>query len=282
MRFATVVAPNKKAYFVRIEGDAAVPIGKAYERPGLDPFRDLVESGKNPNKAKAIAKAFPLKGARFKPAITAPQKLIAIGLNYRKHAAETGMQVPKAPISWCKYTSSLIGHGETIKYRPTDSTKIDYEVELAFVIGRRAKDVAEKDALKYVFGYTCCNDVTARDHQFAEGQFGRAKSFDTFSPLGPFIVTADEIPDPQTLQLATRLNGQTMQNENTSDMIFSCAELIAYLSRFITLEPGDVVSTGTPSGVGVARKPPVYMKDGDVVELDIERVGMLKNPVKAV
>ena len=282
MRYATLVGPDKKVYFCRIKEGTAEPIARAYERPGLDPLRDLLEAGRNPARVRTVRKPFPLKGARYKPAVTAPSKIIAIGLNYLNHARETGNEVPKAPMSWCKYTSSLIGSGELIKFRPEDSTKIDYECELAFVIGRRARNVARKNALKHVFGYTCCNDVTARDHQRAEGQFARSKSFDTFTPLGPVIVTADEIADPQKLMIRTRLNGEVMQEESTGDMIFGCAELIAYLSRFITLEPGDVVSTGTPSGVGVARKPPVYMKNGDTVEIEIDGIGTLKNRIRTI
>ncbi len=279
MRYATLVGPDKKAYFCRIKDGMAEPIGRAYERVGLDPLRDLLEQGRNPARVRPVRKPFPVKGARYKAAVTAPSKIIAIGLNYLKHAKETGNAVPKAPMSWCKYTSSLIGHGDQIKYRTKDSRKIDYECELAFVIGRRARNVSRKDALTYVFGYTCCNDVTARDHQFAEMQFSRSKSFDTFTPLGPQIVSADEIPDPQKLMIRTRLNGKVMQEETTGDMIFSCAQLIEYLSRYMTLEPGDVVSTGTPSGVGVARKPPVFMKNGDSVEIEIEGIGKLKNRV---
>ena len=282
MRYATLVGPDKKAYFCRIKEDTAEPIGRAYERPGLDPLRDMLEAGRHPARVRTVGEPFPLAGARYKPAVTAPSKIIAIGLNYLNHARETGNEVPKAPMSWCKYTSSLIGSGDPIEYRPSDSTKIDYECELAFVIGRRARDVARENALEHVFGYTCCNDVTARDHQRAEGQFARSKSFDTFTPLGPVIVTADEIDDPQKLMIRTRLNGEVMQEESTGDMIFGCAELIAYLSRFMTLEPGDVVSTGTPSGVGVARKPPVYMKDGDTVEIEIDGIGTLENRVRAI
>ena len=282
MRYATLVGPDKKTYFCRLKNGMAEPIGRAYERVGLDPLRDLLEAGRNPARVRTVRKPFPVKGARRKPAVTAPSKIIAIGLNYLNHAKETGNAVPKAPMSWCKYTSSLIGSGELIKYRRKDSTKIDYECELAFVMGRRARNVKRKDALKYVFGYTCCNDVTARDHQFTEGQFSRSKSFDTFTPLGPEIVTADEIPNPQKLMIRTRLNGKVMQEESTGDMIFGCAKLIEYLSRFMTLEPGDVVTTGTPSGVGVARKPPVYMKNGDSVEIEIDGIGTLKNRVRVI
>ena len=280
MRFATLVGPDRQSYFVRVKDGVATPIGRAYERPGADPLRDLLEARKSPARAPAIADPFPAGRARHHPAVTAPSKIVAIGLNYRKHAKETNNPLPKAPMSWCKYTSSLLGHNRPIRYRRKDSTKIDYETELAFVFGRRARDVKKSKALDYVFGYTMCNDVTARDHQFAEGQFARSKSFDTFSPLGPVIVTADEIPDPQAITIRTRLNGKVMQEETTGDMVFSCAELIEYLSRFFTFEPGDVVSTGTPSGVGVARKPPVFMQNGDIVEVEGDKIGTLRNPVQ--
>ena len=280
MRFATLISPDRKIYFARVEDDVAVPIGRAYERPGLDPLRELIARGRDPRRAPRIARAFPLKRAKFAPVVTAPQKIIAIGLNYRNHARETGMRVPPVPMSWCKYTSSLLGHGETIRYRKADSAQVDYEIELAFVIGRRARNVAPKQALRHVFGYTICNDVTARDEQFAEGQFCRAKSFDTFTPLGPWIVDAEELGDPQKLRLQTRVDGAVVQDETTADMIFPCAELVAYLSRYMTLEPGDVVATGTPAGVGFKRNPPVYLTHGAIVECEIERIGRLRNRVR--
>ena len=282
MRLATLVAPDRKAYLVRLRKGIATPIGRAFERPGVDPLRELLVSGRNPARVRPVAEAFPAARARYHAPVTAPSKVIAIGLNYKKHQEESGLPVPKAPQSFCKYTTALIGHNRPIIYRRRDSRRVDYEVELAFVIGRRARDVKQAKALDYVYGYTVCNDVSARDHQFAEGQVGRAKSFDTFCPLGPTIVTRDEIPDPQVLGIRCRVNGKTMQEENTADMIYSCADIIAYLSRFLTLEPGDVISTGTPSGVGFAREPPVFLLDGAVVEVEVDGVGTLRNPVKVV
>ncbi|HSU26679.1 MAG TPA: fumarylacetoacetate hydrolase family protein, partial [Pyrinomonadaceae bacterium] len=173
-----------------------------------------------------------------------------------------------------------IGPNESIVI-PQGSTQTDYEAELAFVMGRRASRVGREDALNYVFGYTNFNDVSARDFQFADGQWQRGKSCDTFAPMGEYIVTADEIPDPQNLPIKFRLNGQTLQDSNTCQMIFGVAELTEFLSRYVTLEPGDVVATGTPPGVGFARKPPVYLKDGDVAEVEIEGLGILSNPVTA-
>jgi 2-keto-4-pentenoate hydratase/2-oxohepta-3-ene-1,7-dioic acid hydratase in catechol pathway len=207
-----------------------------------------------------------------------PGKIICIGLNYRDHAEESGMAIPAAPVIFSKYSSCAIGPGETILI-PPGSTQTDYEAELAFIVGRRAKNVKREDALSYVFGYANLNDVSARDFQFADAQWQRGKSCDTFAPIGPFIATADAIPDPQDLRIRFRLNGETMQDSSTGRMIFGVAELIEYLSRHNTLEPGDVVATGTPPGVGFARKPPVYLKDGDIAEVEIEGLGVLSNPV---
>ena len=207
-----------------------------------------------------------------------PGKIICIGLNYRDHAAESGMEIPKSPVIFSKFSSCAIGANEPVVV-PNGSTQSDYEAELAFVMGRRAKNVRREDALSYVFGYTNFNDVSSRDFQFADGQWQRGKSCDTFAPFGEFVATTDEIPDPQNLSIKLRLNGDVMQDSNTSQMIFGVAELIEFLSRFITLEPGDVVATGTPPGVGFARKPPVYLKDGDTVEVEIDGLGVLSNPV---
>ncbi|MBA2608250.1 MAG: fumarylacetoacetate hydrolase family protein [Actinobacteria bacterium] len=211
--------------------------------------------------------------------IAPPSKVLAIGLNYADHAAETGVTPPANPLIFVKTNNSICGDGDTITWASADSAQVDYEAELAVVIGRRARRVSEADALDYVFGYTCCNDVSARDAQFGDQQWVRGKSFDTFCPLGPWIVTADEIPDPQALSIACRVNGETLQNATTADMIFGVAQLIAYCSRFMTLEVGDIIATGTPPGVGFSRKPPIYLKDGDVCEVDIEKIGVLTNTV---
>lgn len=207
-----------------------------------------------------------------------PGKIICIGLNYRDHAEESGMAIPKSPVIFSKFSTCAIGPNQPVII-PPGSVETDYEAELAFIIGRRASNVPLKDAMKYVFGYTNFNDVSARDFQFADGQWQRGKSCDTFAPMGECVVTMDEIPDPQNLSIKLRLNGETMQDSSTSQMIFGVAELVAFLSRCITLEPGDVIATGTPPGVGFARKPPVYLKDGDVVEVEIEGLGVLSNPV---
>jgi len=207
-----------------------------------------------------------------------PGKVICVGLNYRDHAEESGMAIPSSPIIFSKFSGCVIAPGEPIRI-PVDSEKTDYEAELAFVIGRRARNTKASDAMDHILGYTNFNDVSARDFQFADGQWQRGKSCETFAPMGEFIATKDEIADPHDLGISFRLNGTTLQDSNTSQLIFKIPELVEFLSRFITLEPGDVVATGTPPGVGFARKPPIFMKDGDVAEVEIEGLGTLSNPV---
>jgi len=209
-----------------------------------------------------------------------PGKLICIGLNYRDHAAESNMPIPERPIVFSKFSTAVIAPGEPVVL-PDSSAQVDYEAELAVVIGRRAKKVSANRALDYVLGYTCFNDVSARDFQFADGQWQRGKSCDTFAPMGPTIVTADAISDPHKLSIKLMLNGKAMQDSNTDQLIFGVPELIEFLSQTITLEPGDVIATGTPSGVGFARKPPVFLQPGDVMEVVIESVGWLNNSVVA-
>ncbi|HVE56517.1 MAG TPA: fumarylacetoacetate hydrolase family protein [Pyrinomonadaceae bacterium] len=208
-----------------------------------------------------------------------PSKIICIGLNYRDHAEESGMPIPKSPIIFSKFTNCAIGANQPILL-PGGSEQVDYEAELAFVVGRRAKNVRREDALDYVLGYTNFNDVSARDFQFADGQWQRGKSCDTFAPMGEFIATADEIKDPHNLRIQFRLNGETLQDSTTSQLIFKIPEIIEFLSASITLEVGDVIATGTPPGVGFARKPPVFMQNGDRAEVEIEGLGILSNPVK--
>lgn len=209
-----------------------------------------------------------------------PGKIICIGLNYLDHARESGAEIPQSPIIFSKFATCIVGGREPIRL-PKKSAQVDYEAELAFVVGRRAKNVSKGDWMDYVFGYANFNDVSARDFQFADGQWTRGKSCDTFAPVGEFIATKDEIEDPHNLQIQFRLNGEILQNSNTRELIFKIPELIEFLSASITLEPGDVVATGTPPGVGFARKPPVFLKDGDVAEVEIEGLGILSNPVKA-
>lgn len=209
-----------------------------------------------------------------------PGKIVCVGLNYRDHAEESGLAVPKVPVIFSKFATCVIAPGEPVVI-PTTSERVDYEAELAIVIGRRAKHVPAERAYEYVLGYTAFNDVTARDFQFGDGQWQRGKSCDTFAPMGQTIVTTDEIPDPHTLRISLALNGTVMQESNTDQLIFSVPRMIEFISASITLEPGDVIATGTPAGVGFARKPPVFLKPGDVMEVNIERIGGLGNPVVA-
>ena len=209
-----------------------------------------------------------------------PGKIVCVGLNYRDHAAESGLAVPKTPVIFSKFSSCVVAPGEPVVI-PRSSEKLDYEAELAVVIGRRASHVTADRAYDYILGYTAFNDVTARDFQFSDGQWQRGKSCDTFAPMGQTIVTTDEIPDPHSLRITLTVNGSVMQDSNTSQLIFRVPELIAFITDSITLEPGDVIPTGTPAGVGFARKPPVFLKPGDRMEVDIERIGGLGNPIVA-
>jgi 2-keto-4-pentenoate hydratase/2-oxohepta-3-ene-1,7-dioic acid hydratase in catechol pathway len=211
-----------------------------------------------------------------------PGKIVAIGLNYRDHVRETGMEAPDRPLVFAKFTSSVIASGESIEIDPSVTERVDWEGELAVVVGRQLRRASERDALAAVFGYTIANDVSARDVQFAESQWVRAKSMDTFCPIGPMIVTPDELSDPQDLLLQTRVNGEVVQSTSTAEMIFGIAELLSFCSRSFTLEPGDVLLTGTPWGCGDFMSPRRWLKDGDAVEVEIDGIGVLSNPVRDV
>ena len=215
---------------------------------------------------------------RVEPPVPRPGKIICIGLNYLDHVTESGAEIPKAPLIFSKFVTCAAASEDPIVL-PVGSEQVDFEAELAVVIGRRAKNVRLEDAMDHVFGYTNFNDVSARDMQFADGQWQRGKSCDTFAPFGEYVATKDEIPDPHDLRIQFRLNGETMQDSNTNQLIFKIPELIEYISRSVTLEPGDIIATGTPPGVGFARKPPVFLKDGDVCEVEIDGLGILINPV---
>ncbi len=220
----------------------------------------------------------PLQDVELAPPIPDPQKIICIGLNYRDHCEEQKKPLPEKPIMFAKFPTALIGCNEPI-VKPPLTNQLDYEAELAVVIGRKGKNIPEEDALAYVAGYTIMNDVTARDVQVSDGQWVRAKSFDTFAPAGPYLVTRDEVPDPQNLNMRLTVNGEVRQTSNTSNMVFSVAFLVSYISQVCTLLPGDMISTGTPGGVGVFRKPPVFLQDGDIVSVEIEKLGTLTNGV---
>jgi len=212
--------------------------------------------------------------------IERPGKIVCVGLNYRDHAEEQGAELPAAPLLFAKWPNALIGPGEAIVL-PRVSKRVDYEAELGVVIGERIRGVSKEHALDAVRGYICLNDVSARDLQFSDGQWTRGKSADTFCPVGPHLVPAAEVPDPQALGIRCVLNGETMQDSTTANMIFGVAEIIAYASAAMTFEPGDLIATGTPAGVGIFRDPPVLLQDGDEVTIEIDGLGSLTNPVQA-
>jgi 2,4-didehydro-3-deoxy-L-rhamnonate hydrolase len=211
--------------------------------------------------------------------IERPQKIVCVGLNYRDHAEEQGTALPLAPLLFAKWPSALIGPGDPIVI-PAVTEQVDYEAELGVVIGERVRGVSVEKALEAVRGYLCLNDVSARDLQFGDGQWTRGKSLDTFCPVGPELVPAAQVPDPQALAIRAIVNGEVLQDSSTSNMIFSVAEIIAHVTRAITLEPGDLIATGTPAGVGAFRKPPIWLRPGDEVTIEIEGVGSLTNPVR--
>ncbi len=219
----------------------------------------------------------PLDDLDWLAPVPRPGKVIGIGRNYRDHAQEEGAEPPPAPLIFAKWPTSVIGPGADIRWDPALTEQVDYEAELGVVIGRRARRVDVGDALDHVLGYTCINDVSARDLQFGDGQWTRGKSLDTFCPMGPWIVTADEIPDPQVLDIACHVGERVMQQANTAEMYFGVAAIISHCSQAFTLEPGDVIATGTPGGVGIFRDPPVLLADGDEVTIEIERIGRLTN-----
>jgi len=220
----------------------------------------------------------PIETVELGPPIPNPDKIICLGLNYSDHAAEFAMTIPPAPTLFAKFRNALCGPTSPIII-PRVSTQIDYEGELVVVIGRRCKDVSERDALTNVAGYTIINDVSARDLQMQTSQWIAGKTLDTFAPMGPGIVPAADIPDPQNLEITTRVNGILLQQGNTRDMIFPVSKTIVFLSSLMTLEPGDLIATGTPSGVGFRRQPPIFLKAGDVVEVEIKGIGVIRNPV---
>jgi 2-keto-4-pentenoate hydratase/2-oxohepta-3-ene-1,7-dioic acid hydratase in catechol pathway len=221
---------------------------------------------------------FTASDVRLHAPITHPQKLIGIGLNYRDHVDEIKAQIPKQPLLFGMYANAITGPDEPIILPPM-SQQVDFEAELGVVIGRRARQVSVDSALEYVAGYTIINDVSARDLQFSDGQWLRAKSFDTFAPMGPYLVTTESLRDGDGLDIELRLNGKTMQKSNTRNLIFKVPDLVSHISKVMTLEVGDVIATGTPGGVGFVRNPQVFMKAGDIVEILIEGIGQLRNPV---
>lgn len=279
-----------------VAGDVVVAFGELARADGRDPaplqtMASLLDGGEAVRRsARDLAERLPRLRDRLrqypfdKVALLAPVprpgKIIAIGQNYRDHCAEQNIPVPAEPVLFAKFPSSVAGPRDTIVI-PREDPKVDFEGELAFVIGRAGKRIAAERALEHVAGYMVANDVSARAWQFADGQWVRGKSPDTFCPLGPCLVTPDEVADPHALRIQTRVNGAVMQDSTTSNLVFGVGALIAHISAAITLEPGDVVLTGTPPGVGCFRKPPRYLRPGDLVEVEIEGLGGLRNPVAA-
>ena len=279
MRFAHVTGAERPLAVV--EGDRVAPLAV----DGAATVDELIASGPAAwEAARVVARAALEDGEALSPGmldapLKSPSKIACVGLNYHDHARETGMAAPERPLIFAKFPSSLVGPGAAIEWPDGLTEQVDWEVELAVVIGRRIRHASEREALEAIFGYTVANDVSARDLQFADQQWVRAKSIDSFCPLGPVIVTPDEFGDPQDKRLVTRVNGETMQDSTTAEMIFSVAEIVSFLSRACTLEPGDLILTGTPWGVGGFRDPPVFLKPGDTVEVEVEGVGVLANNV---
>jgi 2,4-diketo-3-deoxy-L-fuconate hydrolase len=244
--------------------------------PRIQPvLRQIIEAKQN------STWTYDLQSLRLLAPIPRPGKILCSGINYRSHLQENPDAIlPEEPFFFAKLPSTVIGPSQSIRC-PRRSQQVDYEIELAVVIGRKMKETVESDALEHVFGYTILHDVSARDVQFRDNQITLGKNFDTFCPIGPCVVTRDEISDPDRIRLKTFLNGQTMQDGSTSDWLFSLPQLLSFLSQRITLEPGDIVSTGTPAGVGVFRKPPIFLKPGDVVRLEADQIGVLQNRVTA-
>jgi 2-keto-4-pentenoate hydratase/2-oxohepta-3-ene-1,7-dioic acid hydratase in catechol pathway len=283
MRLATIQTPEGPraaiqagAYFVDIRAtDASLPGSMRQIISGGPALRAAIEAAvRLPNAVRYEAGQ-----VKFLAPIPDPDKIICLGLNYRDHAAEGGVPIPREPVLFNKFANALIGHEQAIVL-PKVSKQVDYEAELVVAIGKHAKNIRADQAAEYVAGYTVGHDVSARDWQFKDGkQWMVGKTFDTFAPTGPVLVTSDEVPDPHRLNIQLRLNGQTMQESNTSQMIFNVGTILAYISQVFPLEPGDLIFTGTPHGVGFVRRPPVFLKSGDIVEVEIESLGILRNPV---
>lgn len=287
MKIARVEVDGRPQLAVRV-GDRLCVTSLSNQRAAIDltamvgdpTVRDELEATAN-GQRRAVG-SVAIEDAHLLPPTPRTPKIVAIGLNYIDHAAEASMTLPAEPLVFTKFPSSMVGSGAPIRVDPRLTSQVDYEAELGVIIGTTARDVPVASALSHVFGYTCVNDVSARDLQFGDGQWVRGKSLDTFCPVGPWIVTADEIPDPQALGIRCLVNGEPLQDATTADMIFGVAELVSRLSRWMSLEPGDLIVSGTPPGVGAFRSPPRYLTPGDEVVVEIERIGRLVNPVGEV
>jgi 2-keto-4-pentenoate hydratase/2-oxohepta-3-ene-1,7-dioic acid hydratase in catechol pathway len=279
MRFVTFAVDGKSRPGV-LSGQTISDLSTA----GYASLLDFIESGPEgrtaAEKLAASGGGYPLDKVKLLAPIPRPRKLICVGLNYRDHAAETNSEIPSVPTIFNKFATAVIAPGDNIVL-PKVSKSPDYEAEFAFVIGRGGRNIAGADWPKHIFGYTMVNDVSARDYQKATTQWLMGKTFDTFAPMGPWIVSADEIADPHNLDIQLEIGGERLQSSNTRELIFKIPDLIAFLSSVFTLEPGDIVSTGTPAGVGVARKPQRFLRPGDEVVVRMPAIGELRNPVVA-
>lgn len=244
----------------------------------IEKSKELLPLAENLIERDSEDAVFPISDVKLLPPIPSPEKIICVGLNYIDHCRETGMEPPSSPVIFSKYANAIVGHNDAVEI-PINSKEVDFEAELAIVIGKEAKRVTEEKANDYVFGYTIMNDISARDLQFKDGQWSRGKTADTFAPTGPVIVTKDEAGDPHSLSISLELNGEIMQDSNTSNLIFTIPQIISFLSQSMTLRPGDLIATGTPPGVGMGRDPKVWLKDGDKMSITIQNIGTLSNYV---
>jgi 2-keto-4-pentenoate hydratase/2-oxohepta-3-ene-1,7-dioic acid hydratase in catechol pathway len=284
MRLATLSVQGQPRPFILagndlvdlLDADSSLPASvRALLEAGPDAMAAAQRAGASPK-----ARRIPVSQGSFLSPVHDPKKITCLGQNYSDHAKETGSPIPKEPVLFSKYATALTGHNCQIEL-PSVSQEVDFEAELVIVIGKRGRHIRPENAFDYVAGYTVGHDVSARDWQLRKDgkQWMAGKTFDTFAPNGPFLVTKDEVPDPRNLKISLKLNGQVMQNSTTHNMIFGVPEILPYISTIFTVEPGDLIYTGTPPGVGMARKPPVYLKPGDVTEVEIEGLGVLRNPV---
>ena len=272
-------------FAVAVDASADVPLLAWFDLDDewLRKVRQIHDAlAKNPARVETLPRGavIPRADVVIGPPVPRPSKIICIGLNYRDHAAESKMAVPTSPITFSKYVTAVAGPGQPIRL-PVGSSQVDYEAEMAVVIGRRTKRVPIERAFESVLGYMNFNDVSARDFQFADGQWQRGKACDTFAPMGPYIVARESAGNPHALRIQCRVNGVTLQDSTTEQLVFGVDALVSFLSQTVTLEPGDVIATGTPPGVGFARKPPIFLKPGDTVEIEVEGLGILSNPVMA-
>lgn len=282
MRFAHIVSPSSPApALVVVSGEEGVVVSELWEGAPSD-LQSLIEGGddllarvRDAMAQPGTATRHPLSSVSFASAVSAPPLILAIGLNYSAHSSELGLKTDAAPTVFTLWPNSLTGHGQTTTWPRTLSESVDYEAELGVIVGRAGADIAPEDALDHVWGYTVVNDITARDIQFSEAQWSRCKSFDGFTPTGPFVVTADEIADPQDLHIWTVVDGHTVQDASTGQMVRSVATLVAHLSQSATLLPGTLISTGSPGGAGYSRDPQIFLRDRSTVTVGIDGVGEL-------